>query len=103
KACGAECGAWAKSLNVPMTAMDDGDDGLPNSAAGGSFPRGNAPFGLFDVAGNVWESVADWQGSYGKEAQRDPAGPSAGKLKVIRGGAWNGGADSWVRPPFRFF
>jgi formylglycine-generating enzyme required for sulfatase activity len=102
-ACGSECVLWAKKQKVPMTAMYTCDDGWPNSAEVGSFPRGKSRFGLFDVAGNVAEWVADWQGPYGKQAQKDPEGPSSGKLKVVRGGAWNGGAEAWVRPAYRFF
>ncbi len=101
-ACGAECLAWAKEAKVPMTAMYKGDDGWPNTSQVGSFPHGRSTFGLFDVAGNVWEWVADWHAPYGKAREHDPTGPATGKLRVIRGGAWNGGAASWVRPTFRF-
>jgi formylglycine-generating enzyme required for sulfatase activity len=45
-------------------------------------------FGLFDVAGNVWEWVSDFGGFYGPEAATDPTGPSAGRVRVVRGGAY---------------
>ena len=35
-------------------------------------------------------------------SQVDPKGPSRGTERVIRGGAWNGGYPSWVRPTFRY-
>jgi len=101
-ACGSECVAWGKEAKVPMTAMYKGDDGWPTTAQVGAFPRGKSRFGLFDVAGNVWEWVADWLGPYGKNAEHDPTGAATGKAKILRGGAWNGGADSWVRPTTRF-
>jgi formylglycine-generating enzyme required for sulfatase activity len=101
-ACGSECVAWGKSVKAPMSAMYRGDDGWPTTSAVGSFPRGKSRFGLFDVAGNVWEWVADWQAPYGKTAVQDPKGPDSGKLKVVRGGAWNGALEGWVRPTFRF-
>jgi len=101
-ACGRECVAWGAEAKMPMKAMYPGDDSWPNTSAVGSFPRGKSKFGLFDVAGNVWEWVADWQAPYGKDALANPTGPATGKAKVIRGGAWNGSVASWVRPTFRF-
>ena len=101
-ACGSECVSYGKELKVPMTAMYPGDDSWPSTAQVGSFPKGKFRFGLFDVSGNVAEWVADWEAPYTKEAARDPKGPAAGKTRVIRGGAWNAGVDTWVTPTFRF-
>jgi formylglycine-generating enzyme required for sulfatase activity len=44
---------------------------------------------LQNMAGNVWELVADRYGSY--EAQPsvvEPVGPSSGSERVMRGGSW---------------
>ena len=57
---------------------------------------GQSPWGAVDMAGNVWEWVADLYDAayYRQSPARDPMGPSVGSLRVIRGGCWESGADS---------
>ncbi len=105
-ACGAECVAWGKAHKVGETAMYGSDDGFPNSAPVGSFPKGKSRYGVEDVVGNVWEWTADWFAPYGEGSasatQDDPTGPTTGERRVIRGGAWNGADPSWVKPTLRY-
>jgi eukaryotic-like serine/threonine-protein kinase len=50
---------------------------------------GKSPFGLFDMAGNVWEWVADDFYDYGKDEVVDPILPPRTAKGVIRGGSWD--------------
>jgi len=101
-ACGKECVAWGRSQKTRLDALYEEDDGYPTTAPVGRFEGGRSRFGPYDVVGNVWEWVADWYGPYSAEAKEAPAGPSLGERKVIRGGAWNGGYATWLRPSFRY-
>jgi formylglycine-generating enzyme required for sulfatase activity/serine/threonine protein kinase len=64
------------------------DDGFRETAPVGSFPQGRSPYGIEDMAGNVWEWVADWYGYLYDKQMINPQGPTIGSEKVIRGGSW---------------
>ena len=101
-ACDAQCLAWGKAHKVELKALEKGDDGFATTAPVGKFPAGRSRFGPYDVVGNVWEWVADWYGAYQSDAVKNPLGPATGERKVIRGGAWNAGFETWLHPSFRY-
>lgn len=55
--------------------------------------RAANPFGLYDLYGNVWEWVQDFDGASPDAHQTDPQGPLSGSEKVLRGGSWMSAAE----------
>jgi formylglycine-generating enzyme required for sulfatase activity len=45
-------------------------------------------YGLYDMAGNVWEWCWDLYGSYDSEASSNPLGSTSGSSRMLRGGSW---------------
>jgi formylglycine-generating enzyme required for sulfatase activity len=80
---------WGAEINETRANYD----GLVgDTTAVGSYESGKSAYGAYDMAGNVWEWVADWfQDNYyvslGNSAV-NPQGPSNGQDKVLRGGSF---------------
>ena len=56
----------------------------------GLYEIGKSPYGIYDMAGNVWEWVADlYQENYYEGSPlSNPLGPQVGDYHVMRGGSW---------------
>ena len=78
------------------TALNTNDGGVGDTAAVHAFsPAGDSPYGVADMAGNVWEWTADWYGvtTYADRVNadaslNDPIGPASGTHRVLRGGSY---------------
>jgi formylglycine-generating enzyme required for sulfatase activity/predicted Ser/Thr protein kinase len=87
---------WGANLpSADHANMKGDDDGFAFTAPAGSFPAGSSPYGILDMAGNVWEWTADWYAPkyYRQSPQRDPLGPVSGTTRSVRGGSWSDGSD----------
>jgi formylglycine-generating enzyme required for sulfatase activity len=80
-----------------------GATGIGYTQPVGSYTAGVSPYGVLDMAGNVWEWVADLYDRryYAYAPNRNPPGPESGTgERILRGGAWDSPADH-VRASYR--
>lgn len=79
----------ANTWQGTFPAHDEGSDGHASPAPVQSYPANG--YGLYDMAGNVWEWTEDWYAAdyyEHSDSATDPRGPKSGTEKVIRGGSW---------------
>ena len=83
---------WPEDVSPPayLVPGERGCDGFELTSPVDAFPAGASWVGALDMAGNVWDWVADWGVSfYPTGLQVNPTGPEMGTNKVVRGGSWN--------------
>jgi formylglycine-generating enzyme required for sulfatase activity len=92
---------WGKKPADPTLA--NYNETLNDTTPVGSYPLGASPYGLFDMAGNVRQWVADWFDAlfYRNSPLQNPLGPGLGEKRVLRGGSFKDPANG-VRVTVRF-
>jgi iron(II)-dependent oxidoreductase len=95
---------WGNEWDSLKCNSGIGGDGYEYTAPVGSFPAGASPYGVMDMAGNVWEWCADWYdgGYYSRSPQQNPKGPDSGSQRVFRGGSWSFTYRTFLRCADRF-
>jgi formylglycine-generating enzyme required for sulfatase activity len=80
---------WGNSIDA--TKANYADLKIGKTSKVGSYPSGASPYGAMDMAGNVWEWVADWhdENYYSNSPSKNPKGPDSGTYRVLRGGGWD--------------
>lgn len=96
---GAQCNFADKNIDYSWSDKNV-DDGYQYTAPVGSFPPNG--YGLYDMAGNVWEWCADRYSEdyYKNSPTSNPQGPQNGDSRVCRGGSW-GNYPGKIRAAFR--
>ena len=82
--CDQQCEYSWKDANV--------NDGYGTTAPVGSYANGVSPYGVLDLAGNVWEWVSSKYGNYPYRSDDGREDQSSTEVRVLRGGSWNNGA-----------
>lgn len=72
--------------------LNYGEDDVNSTIPVGIYPLGATPEGICDMAGNVDDWCADWDGDYPAKPVRNPCGPREATYRVIRGGSWRYGS-----------
>ncbi|MBI3794369.1 MAG: formylglycine-generating enzyme family protein [Nitrospinae bacterium] len=88
---------WSSGLPWADNSINDG---FRKASPVGSFPANG--YGLYDMAGNAFEWVADWYDAdyYRQSPVDNPQGPATGTFRGLRGGSWIGNAN-FIRSSYR--
>jgi formylglycine-generating enzyme required for sulfatase activity len=94
---------WGNEKSIQKANLEGEADGFRYASPVGSLKEDRSPYGVYDMAGNSMEWVADrFQEDYYRRApSQNPPGPDAGEERVIRGASWHDALDR-ARTSVRF-
>jgi serine/threonine-protein kinase len=78
---------WGETWD-PSRARFRGNTGGQTTAPAGSYATSASPFGILDLAGNVWQWTGSLERPYPYVATDGREDPSAPGKRIVRGGAW---------------
>jgi formylglycine-generating enzyme required for sulfatase activity len=93
---------WGNGLNCSRANYWSNSEGAckGDTTEVGSYESGKSPYGVYDMAGNVWELVMDWYDVYPNGNAR--ANTDFGKgYRSLRGGSWKYDDFDDIRPANR--
>jgi len=77
----------------PDDTMANFDNMIGHPAPVDEYKKGQSHYGVFDMAGNVYQWCKDWFAT-GERNPKNPAGPETGEERIIKGGSFSEGIDS---------
>jgi formylglycine-generating enzyme required for sulfatase activity len=88
--------------DAPKSNLLNYNNNVGDTTEVGKYPNGTSPYGVLDMAGNVWQWVADWydSGYYANSLSSNPLGTDSGQYLVLRGGSWSSDYN-YVRSAYR--
>jgi formylglycine-generating enzyme required for sulfatase activity len=95
---------WGNEWDAKKCNSKEGGPGT-TTPVGQYSPHGDSPYGVVDMAGNVWEWCDDWLKAY--QVNSFPDEGYGETYKVLRGGSWNHGRvgarcayRNWFEPKY---
>jgi formylglycine-generating enzyme required for sulfatase activity len=102
---------WGEGISCEQANYDGESDTakfcVGETSVVGSYESGKSPYGLYDMAGNVFEWTSSLNQAYSYDAADGREDPTRAGNRVIRGGSWNEDAHdlqvfyrSWIGPEY---